>query len=108
MIAEFFYYKVPLWLYNYILIPLAQALTPLVSLFLPKIKAIAQQHQSLWMRLDDQLQRVGPGPRVWFHVSSAGEFLQAKPVIEGLKKTHPHTKIFLTYVSPSATKWVQS
>ena len=43
-----------------------------------------------------------PGePLLWFHVSSLGEFEQARPVIEGVKKDFPGYKILLTFFSPS-------
>lgn len=38
---------------------------------------------------------------LWFHVSSLGEFEQARPVIEGVKKDFPGYKILLTFFSPS-------
>lgn len=41
------------------------------------------------------------GSVVWFHVSSLGEFEQARPVIEALKASHPEYKIWLTFFSPS-------
>lgn len=37
---------------------------------------------------------------VWFHCASVGEFEQARPVIEGLKKELPN-KFLLTFFSPS-------
>ena len=40
-------------------------------------------------------------PRIWFHVSSLGEFEQARPVIEQLKKDVPSLEIILTFFSPS-------
>ncbi len=40
-------------------------------------------------------------PRIWFHVSSLGEFEQARPVIENLKRQQPQTHIILTFFSPS-------
>jgi 3-deoxy-D-manno-octulosonic-acid transferase len=40
-------------------------------------------------------------PRIWFHVSSLGEFEQAKPVIEKIKSTHADIDIILTFFSPS-------
>jgi len=43
-----------------------------------------------------------PGePLLWFHVSSLGEFEQARPVIEDVKKYFPGYKILLTFFSPS-------
>lgn len=37
----------------------------------------------------------------WFHVSSLGEFEQARPVIEAIKKEHPDFKVLVTFFSPS-------
>ncbi len=39
--------------------------------------------------------------RIWFHVSSLGEFEQARPVIEKLKGRCPDAHIILTFFSPS-------
>lgn len=38
---------------------------------------------------------------IWIHSASAGEFEQAKPVIEALKKHFPEHKILVTFFSPS-------
>ncbi len=38
---------------------------------------------------------------VWFHCASVGEFEQARPLIEGVKKRYPAKKILLTFFSPS-------
>lgn len=104
-----FYYRIPLFFYNYFLIPLAQIILPLVSLFLPKIQEIRIQQKNIWDRIDLKLKNLPENRKhILFHVSSAGEFLQAKPVIESLKKTNPDILIFLTYVSPSAIKWTQN
>lgn len=39
--------------------------------------------------------------RIWFHVSSLGEFEQARPVIEEIKKRNVDIDIILTFFSPS-------
>src|SRR6187399_1146707 len=39
--------------------------------------------------------------RFWFHVSSLGEFEQARPVIQRLKEKKPDCEIILTFYSPS-------
>ena len=39
--------------------------------------------------------------RIWFHVASLGEFEQARPVIEWLKKEDAAFEIILTFFSPS-------
>ena len=38
---------------------------------------------------------------VWFHAASVGEFEQARPIIERLRKEQPNRKILLTFFSPS-------
>ena len=38
---------------------------------------------------------------IWFHVSSVGEFEQARPVITGLQSRVPDTPVVLTFSSPS-------
>lgn len=40
-------------------------------------------------------------PVAWFHCASLGEFEQGRPLIEGLRRTHPGTCILLTFFSPS-------
>ena len=42
----------------------------------------------------------GKGP-VWIHAASAGEFEQARPLIERIKAQHPQQKIVVTFFSPS-------
>ena len=39
--------------------------------------------------------------RIWVHAASVGEFEQAKPVIESLRKKYPDHKILLSFFSPS-------
>ncbi len=99
-------FKCILFLYNYFLIPLAKILFPLMALLNPKLKELLFQQKDIWKRLEYKSQNLKKGPRVWFHVSSAGEFLQAKPVLESIKKLSPDVQVILTYVSPSAAKWV--
>jgi 3-deoxy-D-manno-octulosonic-acid transferase len=43
----------------------------------------------------------------WFHFASAGEFEQAIPILESMKKRHPETPLFLSYFSPSGARAVQ-
>lgn len=42
-----------------------------------------------------------PRNAVWIHASSVGEFEQARPLIEKLKKTNSNLKIVVTFFSPS-------
>lgn len=45
------------------------------------------------LKKDDQV--------IWIHAASLGEFEQARPIIEELKKTHTQYKIVVTFFSPS-------
>ena len=38
---------------------------------------------------------------IWFHAASLGEFEQAIPIIEEIKKQYPQYKILVTFFSPS-------
>ncbi len=40
-------------------------------------------------------------PVVWVHAASLGEFEQGRPIIEAIKKEHPHYKVVLSFFSPS-------
>ena len=52
-----------------------------------QVKAYKQQHR--WDKA------------VWFHAASVGEFEQARPIIERLRKEQPNRTILLTFFSPS-------
>lgn len=71
----------------------------LVSSRNPKAKKWLVGRKRLFERIQKE---VVPGNHlVWFHVSSLGEFEQARPVIEGVKKYFPSYRILLTFFSPS-------
>jgi len=65
----------------------------------PKARKWLSGRKNLFDRLQKE---VVPGaPLLWFHVSSLGEFEQARPVIEGVRKDFPGYKILMTFFSPS-------
>ena len=39
--------------------------------------------------------------KIWFHVASLGEFEQAMPIIEAVKRNYQDYKIIVTFFSPS-------
>jgi 3-deoxy-D-manno-octulosonic-acid transferase len=60
----------------------------------------------LWSRLDAQLvHRDQKKALIWFHVASAGEFLQAQPVLE--RCMQHGFECALTFTSVSGYKWIQ-
>lgn len=71
----------------------------IVSFRNPKAKKWLVGRRNLF---DKIAQQIKPGePILWFHASSLGEFEQARPVIEGVKRNFPGYKILLTFFSPS-------
>ena len=55
--------------------------------------------KNIWHELEETISK--NEPLVWVHASSAGEFEQAKPVIEKLKLNYPSYKILVSFFSPS-------
>ncbi|MBO2009269.1 3-deoxy-D-manno-octulosonic acid transferase [Hymenobacter negativus] len=88
-----------LFLYN-IALGLYGLLLRLVAPFVPKAAAWVAGRRGLLAHIR---QTIGNdlAPRVWFHCASLGEFEQGRPLIEAYRKTHPSTKVVLTFFSPS-------
>lgn len=72
----------------------------IASLFDSKASLFVTGRKHLIKRLGQSLQ-AKPGPVVWFHCASLGEFEQARPVIELARKEFPQYRILLTFFSPS-------
>jgi 3-deoxy-D-manno-octulosonic-acid transferase len=87
-----------IFLYN-IFISLYTLFVRTASLWNSKAKQWVEGRKSLWQELDKQ--NFSKESIVWIHASSAGEFEQAKPVIEALKKSYPVYKILVSFFSPS-------
>lgn len=85
-------------MYNFILSVFA-FLMRLISPFHKKAGLMVRGHKNTWRTLR---KKIDPTEKyVWFHVASLGEFEQARPMIETLKKEYPHYRILLTFFSPS-------
>ena len=92
-----------LWqiLYNFFFIPLLYVTLIIISLFNKKIRTGISGRKRIFEDLI--LSRLGldlTKKIIWFHSSSLGEFEQAKPIIEKLKK-ETDTKIIVSFFSPS-------
>jgi 3-deoxy-D-manno-octulosonic-acid transferase len=86
--------------YNVLALPLGSAAARAAGLFRPKIRESLQGltgWQNRWHRAAATL----AGRPVWFHVSSVGEYEQAKPLISALAADHPNLPVILTFCSPS-------
>lgn len=64
----------------------------------PKAKKIVKGQAATFERLKKE---AFEGSYVWFHAASVGEFEQARPIIERLKRQHPSKKVLLTFFSCS-------
>ena len=87
------------FIYNLIIF-LVQFLARVASFFDPKIRLLVNGHHRLLKTISETFAH-NQAPVVWIHCASLGEFEQARPVIEALRKSHPAHKIFLTFFSPS-------
>lgn len=92
------------WLiiYNVILLPLLWLMIRALGLFKQKFRVGIAGRKNLFSNLQAQLAKWNDdSKRIWFHVSSLGEFEQAKPIISKLKISHPEYKIIVSFFSPS-------
>ena len=98
--------KIDRVIYN-MLVPVAAALARAASPFNEKIAAGLSGRSGWreeWRRGAQSLTR--NVPLIWFHVSSVGEFLQARPVIELLEKRRAgNLNVALTFFSPSGKNY---
>lgn len=66
-----------------------------------KARLLVQGQGKALAELQEWVLTIGDDKVVWFHAASVGEFEQARPVIERLRKDRPQTKILLSFFSPS-------
>lgn len=91
-------------IYAYLIFPLFYLAVRLSTLRNLKNRASVAGRINLWPRIALQLaNRDQKKPLIWFHVASAGEYLQAMPVAERLIK-HGY-QIALTVTSVSGYQW---
>ncbi len=94
------------FLYTYVVLPLLVGILYLQSFRDKKIKDSLDGRQGFWGRLDAQIiRRDLRKPLIWFHVVSAGELLQAQPVMERLLRNG--YECALTVSSITGYKWAQ-
>lgn len=83
-------------LYN-ITVFFASILLPVVAIFNKKIKLFIDGRKETFSKIS----RLKSKKTIWFHAASLGEFEQARPIIEELRKKHKDYKILVTFFSPS-------
>jgi 3-deoxy-D-manno-octulosonic-acid transferase len=87
-------------IYNGVLLPLGFGSALAVSLFHRKLREAFEGRRNFHERWIAAGERFRERP-VWFHVSSVGEFEQAKPLIAILREDHPDIPVAITFSSPS-------
>ena len=90
------------YLYNLVVYPLLYGTVRTASLFHTKIRDGFRDRTDLFEKLNQSPALLdSEHPRVWFHVSSLGEFEQAKPIIQTLKSSRPDVTVIVSFFSPS-------
>ncbi len=87
------------FLYNIALTISENLLKVFGNFFGRKVRYFKDGQTQIYKRLNQCLQK--DKPVIWFHVSSLGEYEQALPVIEAIKKTFNQYQIVLSFFSPS-------
>ncbi len=88
-------------LYNLLIIPALYIFLQLGALFNPKIKRGIKGRKRIFEELILNAASLNKSKKlVWFHSSSLGEFEQAKPIIQELKKNNS-INVLITFFSPS-------
>lgn len=73
----------------------------IAALFNVRARKLIQGHVQNRAFLHSLRKNAGKEQRIWFHVSSLGEFEQARPMMMKIRKYHPNYKIVTTFFSPS-------
>lgn len=85
------FYCIGIWLYTFLIY--------IFSIANKKAKLWVQGRKNIWKIITES--DASNTDNIWFHVSSLGEFEQARPLIEKVKLNYPDFKIVLTFFSPS-------
>ncbi len=92
------------FIYSYFLLPMFVVFLIIISPFNKKVReGIAGRIRSM---NDIKALDKSPAKTVWIHCASHGEYEQAKPIINALKRSQGGVKIILTFFSPSGYKRV--
>ena len=84
------------FVYNLVIL-IASFLLKIVAPFNKKIKLFVDGRKETFSKIAVLKNK----NTIWFHAASLGEFEQAIPIIEKVKKNYTHYKILVTFFSPS-------
>ncbi len=97
-----------LLLYNIAGIPLMIAGFYTGSLFNAKMREGRKARKNQFARLAGAITSAENRKRILFHCTSAGEWLQALPIIESLKLQYPQLYIMVSFFSPSGFRFAKN
>ncbi len=92
-------------LYNLFVIPLIHLGFWIGSLFNAKIREGLRARKKQFTFLRTAIEKGAGRRRILFHCTSAGEWLQALPIIEKMKALNPDLYIMVSFFSPSGYKF---
>ena len=94
-------------IYRFILQPLLIQFIQHQAKKKPNLNEALEGRIGIWERMDEALQqRDWNLPLLWLHAASAGEILQAEPILRQFEKEN--VQIALTYTSVNAKRWLES
>lgn len=94
-------------LYNGLVVPAARLALPVARRLSAKVERGLEGRRGLLERWEGAAGRTaGRSPRVWVHAASAGEALQARPLVEAVRRERPDAALFFSFLSPSAERTV--
>ena len=94
------------WVYNLLFLPLIFGTFKILAPFRRNIRESLEKRVGIWERLEKSVsKRDCQKTLIWFHVASAGELLQAQPLIKGCS-VHGSDCV-LTYSSVNAFRWLE-
>lgn len=94
-------------LYNGVVVPAARASLPVASRLHPGLRVALEVRRGALERWREAARRrAGRSPQIWIHASSAGESLQAQPLVASIRAARPDAWIAFSFWSPSAARIV--
>jgi 3-deoxy-D-manno-octulosonic-acid transferase len=97
-----------LFLYNIVVVPAMKAGFYTGSLFNAKMREGRKARKNQFARLANSIALAGNRKRILFHCTSAGEWLQALPILEKLKMQNPELYLMVSFFSPSGFKFARN
>ena len=92
--------------YNLLILNFISGAVKILAPFRQNIRDGLEKREGLWERLENSVsKRDWQKPLLWFHVASAGELLQAQPIID--RCSAQGSECLLTYSSINAFRWLE-